>query len=184
MVNAGFGHEAPVNKTVEWYTPAWIFDIMGLTFDLDPCHPARRLPWVPVRRTISLPDDGLAEPWEGKVWLNPPYGPETVKWMRVMHGHRSGVSLVFARMGARWAQDYALGADGILFLNKRVRFLDGNWQPGPFNPGADSMLVGWDEECCAALARAAEREDAGRYVHLARTLYYDMAPTLAPRKDT
>jgi DNA primase len=26
-------------KSVEWYTPAWVFDALGLQFDLDPASP-------------------------------------------------------------------------------------------------------------------------------------------------
>ncbi len=84
-------------RTVEWYTPPGIFEALGLKFDLDPCAPACGLPWIPAARFYSLPDDGLVKPWEGRVWVNPPYGPHAAKWMRRLAAHGDGIALVFAR---------------------------------------------------------------------------------------
>lgn len=50
----------------EWWTPPHVFEKLGIGFDLDPCSPP--LPeadWIPARRRISLPVDGLSMRWEG-----------------------------------------------------------------------------------------------------------------------
>lgn len=55
------------------YTPRWVFDAMGLTFDLDVAAPVGGPLHVPCRRYLTAADDGLVQPWAGLVWCNPPY---------------------------------------------------------------------------------------------------------------
>lgn len=160
----GFGHEKGFGGvTVEWYTPKWVFDWLGLRFDLDPCSPAGGLPWVPADRFYSLPADGLALPWQGRIWCNPPYGPATKKWLRRMHKHRHGVALVFARTDTEWYHQYAKTADAILFIEGRIKFVDETGEP-PVNDkghkntaGTGSMLVAWGADCVEALRRNSRR---------------------------
>jgi hypothetical protein len=59
------------------YTPAWIFETLDLTFDLDVAAPPGGIPWIPARRYYTMEDDGLAQPWNGLVWMNPPYSNAT-----------------------------------------------------------------------------------------------------------
>jgi len=42
-------------------------------FDLDPCSPKDDGP-IPARRRVTELENGLAQPWHGIVWVNPPYG--------------------------------------------------------------------------------------------------------------
>ena len=65
----GFTHDSVDNKTVDWYTPKWIFDALGEHFDLDPCQPEDKIPWIPCDRHYSIIDNGLMQPWDGFVWL-------------------------------------------------------------------------------------------------------------------
>lgn len=62
-------------RTDSWLTPIPLVRKLG-HFDLDPCgfpgHPT-------AERLICLPNDGLAQAWRGRVWLNPPYGREAGK---------------------------------------------------------------------------------------------------------
>jgi hypothetical protein len=151
---SGFTHEPPGGGKPDWYTPKWIFDGLGCEFNLDPCHPAKRLPWVPVSRTISLPWDGLAATWEGRVWLNPPYGKETPLWLKKMSEHGDGIALVFSRTDTQWFHDAITNTSGILFLKDRVRFIDSaTMEPGG-SPGCGSVLISWGGPCAEILRTA------------------------------
>ncbi len=78
MIKKGFTHESTYNESKEWYTPKYIFDALGLEFDLDPASPGVDIvPWIPARYHLTCLDNGLITPWKGKVWLNPPYGMDT-----------------------------------------------------------------------------------------------------------
>lgn len=66
----------------EWTTPpdviAAVVEVLG-EIDLDPASdPARS---VPARRHFTLEDNGLAQPWPGRVFLNPPYGHMLPDWV-------------------------------------------------------------------------------------------------------
>jgi hypothetical protein len=129
------------SATTTWLTPRHILDALG-EFDLDPCCPPE-MPWRTAKRMIQQPEDGLAAKWEGRVWMNPPYGRGITDWMRKLAGHGSGIALVFARTDTRWFQEWVFPyGDGILFLDKRVRFClpDGTLSG---TPAAPSVLVGY-----------------------------------------
>ena len=147
----GFTHDDKNNKTVDWYTPVSIFENIGLEFDLDPCQPEQKIPWIPAKKHYCIADDGLASPWFGRVWLNPPYGRDTPKWLGKMHEHRNGIALVFARTDCRWYHDYIAKADAILFLKGRIKFVDGLGVTGGGGAGCGSMLIAWGECSVQAL---------------------------------
>jgi hypothetical protein len=75
------------------YTPKWVFDAMGLHFDVDVAAPVGG-PWhVPCRRYFTAIDDGLAQPWDGLVWCNPPYSNYT-PWADRFARHEGGMALM------------------------------------------------------------------------------------------
>lgn len=152
----GFSHEDRGNQNVDWYTPSWVFERLGLQFDLDPCQPESGVPWIPAARWYTLLDDGLVSPWTGRVWLNPPYGKHTAAWLAKMHEHRNGVALVFARTDCAWFHDSVAQADAILFLRGRIRFVDGLGVTQGGGPGSGSMLVAWGQDCVSALVRISD----------------------------
>jgi hypothetical protein len=94
--------ERPHNTLAPLSWGSSIFEALGIEFDLDPAAPAGDVPWVPARAHYSKVDDGLARPWFGRVWLNPPYGRDVDRWMRRLVGHGDGLALVFARSDTRW----------------------------------------------------------------------------------
>jgi len=154
----GLVHEAPVPASMDWYTPAWVFEAIGLTYDLDPCHPITKLPWVPASCWYSKEQDGLSIDWMGRVWLNPPYGKETPAWLarmanHVRHDGVTGIALLFARTDTKWFQAIVKSATAICFLKSRVRFVGANGIAGG-SPGCGSMLIAWGEVEAAALTRA------------------------------
>ena len=85
----------------DWYTPRWIFDAAGIVFDMDVCapvDPARRT--CPARRYLTAIDDGLTVPWEGVVWMNPPFS-ETRPWVDRWIEQADGMALLPAANGTR-----------------------------------------------------------------------------------
>lgn len=72
------------------YTPRWVFDAMGLEFDLDVASPPGG-PWhVPAKAYYTAEDDGLTSPWNGLVWCNPPYS-KFRPWAERWAAHERGV---------------------------------------------------------------------------------------------
>jgi hypothetical protein len=61
----------------EWYTlPYWVEPARELMdgIDLDPASSAEPQSWIQARTFYTQLDDGLQQPWFGRLWLNPPYG--------------------------------------------------------------------------------------------------------------
>jgi hypothetical protein len=120
MNSAGFTHER--NQKDHWITPRHILSVLG-EFDLDPCACELGQPWSTAKEMYHLPSqDGLLLPWHGRVWLNPPYGRETHKWIERICLHRRGTLLIFARTETKTFQRIWRFADAILFIAKRVQF--------------------------------------------------------------
>jgi hypothetical protein len=139
-----------VSETDDWHTPPHIVEALGLEFDLDPCGPPGGVPWLPVRRTISLPDDGLAMPWEGRVWLNPPYS-NPAPWMERMALHGNGVALIFNRSDTSWYQQWVPAGSALCQVAGRLRFHRPGEGPSKEPAPAPSVLVSYGEECAAAV---------------------------------
>ncbi|KXS55591.1 MAG: bacteriophage DNA methylase [Marinobacter sp. T13-3] len=142
------------HKSVEWYTPKWIFDELGITFDLDPSSPHDYETFVPCDERYTVFDDGLSKPWFGRVWLNPPFGPDVGFWVRRMIDHGNGIALVFSRTDAAWCQEAMQSASAILFLAGRVEFVPGHEnQHKKSRSGAGTVLFAFGDECAVALER-------------------------------
>lgn len=159
-MNKGFTHESPYPESMEWYTPGWIFEKLDITFDMDPASPGSDIvPWVPAATHLTPYDDGLATDWKGKVWLNPPYGGETPKWLSKMAEYRNGIVLVFSRTDTNWFHNYAINADAICFIKGRINFVKaehaGSYSKQMYiptkNPGCGSMLLAFGKNNVKAI---------------------------------
>jgi hypothetical protein len=155
-MSEGWAHPHLPNrgKTDEWWTPPAVFEALGLTFDLDPCAPEGGVPWVPATRHFSRSDDGLTQPWEGRVWLNPPYGPEAGKWVQRLADHGWGIALVFSRTDVRWWHRAVPRASAVCFIEGRLTFIAGDGQSAPGNSGGPSALLAYGDDCARALTRS------------------------------
>jgi site-specific DNA-methyltransferase (adenine-specific) len=94
-------------------------------------------------RFFTRADDGLSQPWSGVVWVNPPDGNDTGRWVRkaLAESRRqcTVVCLVPARTDTSWFQDIALLHGEVRFLKGRIRFLNPEGIEG--NPSFASVLV-------------------------------------------
>ena len=94
MQNSLFNVVSEGVTTNDYYTPKWLFDAMGLEFDIDVAAPVQGVPWIPAKRWFSQADDGLAQEWGGAlVWMNPPFSDAT-PWARKFMAHNNGVALM------------------------------------------------------------------------------------------
>ncbi len=144
-------------KSVEWYTPKWVFDTLNINFDLDPCSPFNFDTHVPATTKYTIFDDGLSKEWIGRVWLNPPYGREVEKWIKRMIDHKNGIALVFSRTDSKWCQEAMKSADAVLFYRGRISFIDGATGKQNNNGGAGSLFLTWGEESVRALSNMSDK---------------------------
>ena len=142
-------HESHSGGTDEWLTPPELIEALG-SFDLDPCAPIVR-PWPTATDHFTIEDDGLRLPWNGRVWLNPPYA-STGPWMRRMAEHGSGIALLFARTETLIWQDHIWPhAHAFLFLRGRLAFHYSDGRRASANAGAPSVLISYSEADTQAL---------------------------------
>lgn len=158
-------------KTNQWLTPLPLIKALG-RFDLDPCgfigHPTADQVYVnhwfsPQGKTKSIykPYCGLGAKWRGRVWLNPPYGKSTGRWLEKLEKHGDGIALVFNRTETHWFQD--LNPDLVLFVRGRISFLNSEFKTVT-NAGTGSMLLAWGVYNVHMLKRSGIPGKLGRLV--------------------
>lgn len=141
----GSHHRGYEGKSNEWLTPPEIIHALG-EFDLDPCSPVNR-PWRTAKSHYTTEDDGLTKPWIGRVWLNPPYGPHTGKWLRRLACHGRGTALIFARTETEMFFEHVWGkASALLFIKGRLHFHYVDGTRAAANSGAPSVLISYGDE--------------------------------------
>lgn len=135
-----------MGKSIEWATPQDLFDRLDAEFhfNLDPCATPEN---AKCRYYFTKKEDGLQQSWRGfRVFCNPPYGREIVKWVRKAYfmNRLFGtlvVMLLPARTDTKWFHDYVYGNAEIRFLKGRVRFGNSK-ENAPFA----SMIVVYEEK--------------------------------------
>lgn len=126
------------SETPEHYTPQVVIDatlacLGGI--DIDPCSNSSEQPNVPASVHFTREDDGLLQAWNGRVYMNPPYGREIDQWVeKLCEEHRAGrtteaIALVPSRTDTQWWQ--RLRDFPVCFVTGRLTFV-GNDDPAPF----------------------------------------------------
>ena len=132
----------------EWYTPSWLFETMGLSFDLDVAAPSTGSPWVGASAFYSIEDDALVQPWSGRVWMNPPYSkpsPWVDKWLN----HGNGVALL-PMAKSRWFNHLMESEAQFTLLPSHFKFNSPEGKPISLMMG--SMLWAMGEDNIKALS--------------------------------
>ena len=114
----------------EYYTPKFIFDALNVEFDLDVAAPIGGVEWLPAKRSLSINDDGLTTPWQGRVWCNPPYSKAS-PWAMKMIDHNNGIALLPTSKSA-WFGHVWQKASGILSVPSNFKmFVRPTGEPKP-----------------------------------------------------
>jgi site-specific DNA-methyltransferase (adenine-specific) len=115
------------SKTNEWETPQWFFDKLNkeFNFTLDPCCKKET---AKCNKFFTEEEDGLKQDWSKDiVFMNPPYGGNTGKWIRkAWLESRNGatiVCLIVSSTDRSYWHDYIFPfASEIRFIRGRLRF--------------------------------------------------------------
>ena len=133
------------------YTPRWIFDAAGLVFDMDvaaPVDPARRT--CPARRYLTPVEDGLSQPWDGLVWMNPPFSKAS-PWAERFAAHACGMTLTPTWGRSIWRARLLSCADAMALIWIDFIRPDGS----KLEALAPCVLVGCGPTAVEAVARVA-----------------------------
>jgi phage N-6-adenine-methyltransferase len=120
--------------TVEWGTPQAFFDCLdgefGFTLDV-----AAQAGNAKCARYFTPEVNGLAQPWEGVCWMNPPYGATIGAWVaKASESALQGATVVCllpVRTDTKWWQRYCVPPVEVRFVPGRLTF-GGAANPAPF----------------------------------------------------
>jgi phage N-6-adenine-methyltransferase len=154
-------HVAQNSGNNEWYTPSEYIEaaraVMG-GIDLDPASSAVANATVQATRYYTAEDDGLGQPWAGRVWMNPPYESGLIdKFAEKLRGEfHSGlvteaIVLVNNATETRWFDTIASVSAAICFPKGRIRFISPDGVLGAPLQGQSILYLG---ENAGAFARA------------------------------
>lgn len=139
----------------EWLTPPEIVKALG-PFDLDPCAPVTR-PWATANYHYTREDDGLAQDWRawGRIWLNPPFGREAIKWLRKLVTHGDGIALIPARTETAMFYECVWDvADAVCFMRGRPHFHYVDGRRAAANSGVPICLIAYGQQNAERLQAA------------------------------
>lgn len=129
-----------MSETEEWYTPPDVLEpviaLLG-AIDVDPCSNSHENPNVPATTIYTEEDDGLSQDWNGRVFMNPPYGREVAVWvekalMEIGSGNvTEAIFLVASRTDTEWFNLLAERCEAWVTVKKRLHF-SGHKNGAPF----------------------------------------------------
>ena len=182
-------HVANNSGNNEWYTPLDIIArarlVMG-DIDLDPASSEVANRTVQAAKFYTAEDNGLAHPWHGRVWMNPPYAQplmadfaEAVSSKYASQEIEQACVLVNNGTETQWFQRMLQVADAVCFPRGRIRFVDPEGKPsGAPLQGQAILYFGYNVASFAAHFRECgrvcqvfsdwEQIEAGRIVEALR----------------
>lgn len=139
---------------IEWYTPAEYVEKARAALggiDLDPASSEAAQRTVKAKRFYTIKDDGLAQPWKGRIWLNPPYAqPQIGQFIAKLIAERkagrvaSAIVLTHNYTDTGWFHDAESIAALICFTRGRVKFYDAKGVVAAPTQGQAFFYIGGD----------------------------------------
>lgn len=137
---------------IEWYTPSVYIEaarkVMG-GIDLDPASSDYAQEKVQADRYYTIEDNGLELPWEGRIWLNPPYKAVLVKAFvdKLLESPiDQAILLTNNATDTGWWHEAAGAATAICFHRGRIQFYrDGEEGKAPTH-GQTIMYFGTERD--------------------------------------
>lgn len=116
----------------EWYTPAQYIELARFVMggiDLDPAGCEFAQPIVQAARYYTQEDDGLKQPWSGRIWLNPPYSKglidafvDKLRTEYITGDVEQAIVLTHNFTDTAWFHALAADAAAVCFTKGRIRF--------------------------------------------------------------
>lgn len=147
------------SETAEHYTPRYIVESARFTLetiDFDPFSCAEANETVKATRIISLPDDGFAEHWTGRTFVNPPggRGPNNESnqkraWIKLAANHAVGRvrAAIFVCFSVELLQTTQVKAQGripldfpICYPSKRIAYVKPGGTVGGSPPHSSCII--------------------------------------------
>lgn len=139
------------NGSDEWYTPKYIFDALGVEFDVDVACP-KDLTHVTTPAKNFISENALEVDWVGFVWCNPPFKGKSREaktnkslWLKKFFDHGDGLLLLPDSTSAEWWHKAASRCDALLFTKSRVGFILPNGKAMKGNPGGTTIFAAGDK---------------------------------------
>lgn len=145
-------HVAHNSGENEWYTPAKHIElaraVMG-GIDCDPATSEIANRTVKAETIFTAQDDGRAQTWHGRVWMNPPYAQplmgdfaEAVSAKYESGEIEQACILVNNATETQWFQRMLQAASAVCFPKSRIKFLDPQGNPGAPLQGQAIVYMG------------------------------------------
>ena len=90
----------------------------------------------------------MSQPWNGRVWLNPPYkNPLIGKFVKKLAEHGNGIALIFNRMDTKlWHDIIFPSATSMLIIKGRITFESPDGVKPNGGAGCGSILVAYGQD--------------------------------------
>lgn len=130
---AAHNHLALGTGENEWYTPDEYLESARIVLggiDLDPASSELANKTVKAKAIYTQKDNGLEKPWQGKVWMNPPYSqPEIALFSEKLASEwrngnvQSAIALTHNYTDTQWFHCLASACSAICFTRGRIGFV-------------------------------------------------------------
>ncbi len=132
------------SESNEWYTPpnfmSLVYQVMVV--DLDPCSNAARQVVARKHYVGANNQDGLLLPWNGSIFMNPPYGGKTGIWCDklIKEDPEESIVLIKAATDTGYFHKMAGYADCYLLRKGRIQFIPSEEQKEKWSV-TDDLLI-------------------------------------------